>query len=423
VALSQTVLLAPEVDSQTLGANDRRSHLVAATDSLSLAQALERARIARPQSALAAAGVERARGSARLGSLVPNPAAAAQRDDRTPTRQATVTQPLAWLVRRGADAEAGRATVARAAADSVQLIADVGREVQRAFYGALAAEERLRLVSEQLRFADSLVTLADRRVSAGDISALERDQIAQEASRSRLASAQARALARVARVEFARAVAWERVEPPRAAGSLANGLDVPAETTFFERVDPAELMALPLVRTAVADSAAGAARFRSARLAQIPIPALVAGVEWGSADATIVRSRDARRVTPIVGLSMPLPFWNQGREASAEARGVALEGAARAAEARLTAVAALGTARIRAVETATRARFARDSLYTEAIRIRAGAVRLYDAGRTGLLPVLDALRVERDVALTLVQELLAFQEARADLTALLGQWP
>jgi hypothetical protein len=57
---------------------------------------------------------------------------------------------------------------------------------------------------------------------------------------------------------------------------------------------------------------------------------------------------------------------------------------------------------------------------TEARRVRAGAVRLYEAGRTGVLPVFEALRAERDVARAMVRELLAFQEARADLAALRG---
>ena len=70
-----------------------------------------------------------------------------------------------------------------------------------------------------------------------------------------------------------------------------------------------------------------------------------------------------------------------------------------------------------------RARFARDSLLPEARRVRAGAVRLYEEGRTSVLPVLDALRAEREVARATVAELLAFQEARADLDAVLGRWP
>lgn len=412
------------VGAQAAPGSPPRTAEAEAPVAVTLYASLRRAREARPQVDVATAGVERARGTARLGALIPNPLASAQGDERTPTRQATVSQPLGWLVRRGADASAGRAVVARAAADSAQLLADIGREVQRAFFGALAADEALRLATEQARLADSLVVLADRRVAAGDISAIERDQIAQEAARARLAQSRARALARTARIEFARAIAWDGPAAPRPEGNLTDGVDVANGEAQADAssVDATEIGVLPSLRAALADSAAAASRQRAARLAQIPIPSLVAGVEWGATGALAIGSRDAR-VTPIFGLSMPLPFWNQGREALAEARGAAQESAARAAEARLTALAMLRSARIRVTEAALRARFARDSLYPDATRIRAGSVRLYDAGRTGLLPVLDALRVERDVALTLVQELLAFQEARADLNALLGRWP
>jgi outer membrane protein TolC len=171
---------------------------------------------------------------------------------------------------------------------------------------------------------------------------------------------------------------------------------------------------MPALRVAVADSSAAAARLSSARIAQIPIPALVAGREWGDQPAGSERS-------VILGVAFPVPLWSAGRESVAEARGVAAEAAARAAEVRLALASQLASAQVRVAESTRRARFARDSLLAEATRIRAGTVRLYEAGRTGMLPVFDALRTERDVAREAVQELLAFQEARADLLALLGR--
>ncbi|MEJ7811104.1 MAG: TolC family protein [Gemmatimonadaceae bacterium] len=388
-------------------------------DSLSLGQALDRARAARPQVTVAAAAVERARGARRVAGVIPNPSAQLERDDLAPTNKLTVVQSFAWLPRRGADLAAGRALVERAAADSAQLIADLARDVRLAFYAALAGEERLRLAAEQVALADSLIRLAERRVSAGDISELERDQVAQEASRARLASSRAREEARVARTNLARAVAWESGPSgaaPRPAGALADGLDTAttAESPAAVAAEARALAELPALRAALADSAAAAARLRAARLAQIPIPSLLAGREWGG--------DTSRRSNATFGFALPIPLLSQGREAVAEARGAAVEGAARAAETRLALAAQLSGARVRLEETAARARFARDSLVPEARRIRVGAVRLYEAGRTGVLPVFDALRAEREVDQTLVGELVAFQRARADLTALLGRW-
>jgi hypothetical protein len=71
-------------------------------------------------------------------------------------------------------------------------------------------------------------------------------------------------------------------------------------------------------------------------------------------------------------------------------------------------------------ETARRARAARDSLLPAAVVLRARALRAYQAGETGILPVLDALRSEREVTLSALQDELAFQEALADWHALTG---
>ena len=78
-------------------------------------------------------------------------------------------------------------------------------------------------------------------------------------------------------------------------------------------------------------------------------------------------------------------------------------------------------ARIHLEESAARARDDRDALAPAAAALRARAVRAYQAGETGILPVLDALRTERDVLLTTLQDQLTYQEALADWYALAGR--
>ena len=377
-------------------------------DTLTIDEALARARSVRPRVIVASAIVERAVGAARVGAIIPNPTAQFETDDLAPTYKLTATQSLAWLPRRGADLAAGRAGVERARSDSAQTLADVARDVRRSFFGALAAERQLVLAAEQGALADSLARLATQRASAGDISDLERDQISLEASRARLAAEQARQSADVARAELARAVAWPSATPPRASGALDAGLG-----DLHGPAPGAPIDALPFVRGAVADSSAAASRLRAARIARIPIPGIVAGREWGAGSGQNL----------ILGLVIPIPLFSQGAEAVQQARGAADELSALAAESRLIARSQLEGARARMESSDRRARFARDSLLPEARRVRAGAVRLYEEGRTSVLPVLDALRAEREVARATVAELLAFQEARADLDAVLGRWP
>jgi outer membrane protein TolC len=89
-------------------------------------------------------------------------------------------------------------------------------------------------------------------------------------------------------------------------------------------------------------------------------------------------------------------------------------------EARLTAARQIEAARIRLEESSLRARFARDTLLPGARALGGRALRAYQAGETGVLPVLDALRSERDAALASTQDMLAYQTALADWEALLG---
>jgi hypothetical protein len=71
-------------------------------------------------------------------------------------------------------------------------------------------------------------------------------------------------------------------------------------------------------------------------------------------------------------------------------------------------------------EAATRARIARDSLLPSATRLRERATAAYRAGETGVVPVLDALRSEREIALGAILDLLAYQDAVTEWNRLLG---
>ena len=118
---------------------------------------------------------------------------------------------------------------------------------------------------------------------------------------------------------------------------------------------------------------------------------------------------------------VPFPIWNRAGGAVGEARARLDQAAARAREARLDSELQVRQARIRLEETAGRARFARDTVLPAAGVLRSRALRAYQSGETGILPVLDALRGERDVSLAALQDQLAFQEALAAWYALTGR--
>jgi len=374
-------------------------------DSVSLSSAVARARTARGQTIVAASQVAEARAALRTAGAITNPTASYSHSGSFPQEHFLVDQPLDFLFRRTHDRSAARAHIAGAESDSGQAMAALVREVRTAFYGALASGISAKLVEAQAAYADSVAMIAAARLRAGDISLLEQEQAEQEAGRARQALSTAREAAAVAGAAFARVIAWDRTEPPRPVGSLDADLSTPLGEPTSD--------SLPMVRTAIADSTSAAALARSAAVSRIPLPTLQGGAEWG--DPT------QPGTLGVIGVALPIPLWQSGGGPAAEARARARRAAALTAETRLEAARALTEARVHLKESGERARFARDSMLPAAAVLRARAVRAYQAGETGILPVLDALRSEREVALAAIQDELAYQQALADWYALLGR--
>ena len=374
---------------------------------LSLDSAIHRGIAVRGRVAEARAGVAEARAAHRLAGQIPNPMLSYEHTSDPPRQHLLFDQSLSWLATRGSSRAAASAAIRRAGADSIFLVAGVAQEVREAFYDALGAHEVERLVGEEVAAADSLATIARRRLEVGDISRFESEQAAQESRRGQQLLSEARQATRAADAAFARAVGWGESVPPTAAGALDQGVDLAAGIAFSPD-------SMPMVLSAVADSASLALEWSSARRARWPIPSVVAGAEWDDPDVP-------GKTLSVIGFAVPLPLWNSGGADAALARARADRGAAMAREARLESVRAIAEARARLDESARRARFARDSLVPAARALREQALVAYRAGETDILAVVDALRSERDIVLAEVESLRAFQAALAAWYALFGR--
>jgi outer membrane protein, heavy metal efflux system len=374
-------------------------------DSISLGQALEHARSTRGTLAAASAGAAEARSALRVAGAIPNPTVSYSHSESTPRNHLLIDQPLDWLLRRRHDRSAARASVDRALADSALAAYGLSRDVRAAFYRARASNLAEALVRAQAALSDSIARIAAARLRAGDIALLEQEQAAQEAARARQTYATARETARSDQAELARAIGWEGA-PPVPAGPLDAGLGELPDSAI-------DLATLPGVRTATADSVAAAALARSAATARVPLPTLQSGAEWGD--------ESQPGALAVVGIAVPFPLWNLGSGTVGEARARAARATAQVREARLDAERQVRLARIHLQETASRAQFARDTILPGAAVLRDRAVRAYRAGEIGILPVLDALRGERDASLAALQDQLAFQEALADWYGLTGR--
>ena len=277
-------------------------------------------------------------------------------------------------------------------------------EVRRSYWRARAAELSRVLVTAQAEMADSLARIASARLRAGDISLLEQGQAAQEAARAHQSVSAAREIARVTAADLARTLGLDPAPTPD--DPLDAGLDQPPDSVF----DPETI---PALRASIADSESAAALARSAARSRLPFPTVQGGVEWGDPAQ--------RGSLALVGIAIPIPLWQSGGGVAEEARARATRAAGLANEARLDALRDVRQARIRLEETAARARVARDSLIPAAAIVRGRALRAYQAGETGILPVLDAFRSERDIVLGALQDELAYQEAVTDWYALTGR--
>lgn len=377
-------------------------------DSLTLAAALTGARTHRAQVRLSAAQVDAARAGVRIAGTLPNPVTSYSHTGDSPRQHASLDQSLDWLLTRGADHAAATSVVRRAEADSVRSAADLAAEVRTAFYGAIAARELARLTDAQAVVADSLAVLGARRVVSGDIAEAERDQLVLEAVRAGQRRSRTREAASIAWARLARAIGWDGGGQPELSGALDDGLTSSAPS------DPEGGPPPPMIEAAVADSAVAAERARRASLARVPLPSLTAGANWDNPGGK-------SGAFPVFGISIPLPLWQRGNGALALARAQAAQAAASAAEVRLETARQLSEARTRLTEAAGRARVARDSLLSVAQRLRERATVAYRAGETGIIPLLEALRAERDVTAEAVDDLLGYQEALAAWKRTLGE--
>jgi cobalt-zinc-cadmium efflux system outer membrane protein len=376
-------------------------------DTLSLEAALARAHQHRPQVQAARALTQEARARLGIAGTVPNPLLQFKHVTGAGSEEAILEQRSDWLFLRWSERSSARAGIRAAEADSSRLAALISREVRVAFYEALAGLETVRITRSLQAATDSLARFAADRVSAGDLSALEREQFGVEAGRVRQLLSRAEERSRVALAGLAQALG-QSFGLSHPSGPLDDGLDQPWP-------GPPDPEILPFLTRALADSARDHSLATSATLRRFPYPSLRLGREWNSGGPF------GGQAAAIVGFAVPIPIWNVGTGPARLARAAANRSAAAAGEARLEAARLLLAGETRLAASRERALVTRDSLLPRAERLRAGAVRLYRAGQTGVLPLFDALRAEREIALGYVQDLLAWQTALADWLALLGR--
>src|SRR5262245_53408828 len=108
-------------------------------DSVSLRDALARARATRGQVTATAAQVAEARAALRSAGAITNPTVSYSHSGAIPKEHLLVDQSLEYLLRRSPERAGAASRILGAQADSSRSMAELIRDVRSAFYGALAA--------------------------------------------------------------------------------------------------------------------------------------------------------------------------------------------------------------------------------------------------------------------------------------------
>lgn len=384
----------------------------------SLDQAVSAAGGAAPSGAAATASVEAAQAARTVAGLRPNPVFQGQvenvvgsgpyRGVRSAETTVGVAIPIELGGKRGARVAVADAQISRAQLQSAIVAADIRVQVTQLYVEAIAAERRLVTARDQARIAAEVLRGAAVRVQAGRASPLEQ----QRADVARInADANVERLTRLA--EAARTNLARRLGRP-IDGTLDAGLLDRLPPATFGPAAPLQTAGTLALAAADADLAIADAGIRLARANRVP------DINVGPALRRLEATNDTAAVFAI---SIPIPLFNNGRAAIAQATAERTRAEAVRRVTALDVEQAITDAQAEAANAATTARAA----VGPALAAAAEAARIarigYREGKFGQLDLLDAERTLADTRVAAIDALANYQNARARLERLTAPAP
>lgn len=415
--LVATLIVAASCGSIAYGQSPSSDPTASAEAPLTLSKALELAGASAPSLDAATAGVRAADAARTVAGLRPNPTINVEAENvagtgpYSGTRSMEATTSLALPVELGgkrsariavAGAQRDRAIIERAVAQ-----ADLRLAVISGYAEAAASQRRLANAREQLRIASEAHRAAEARVRAGRASPIE----VQRADVGRLNAT----------------AALERAERSASLATFALGqrigrmVTAPVDGTWFEHVErtygptrSAEADGTLALAAAEADVATASAQVRLARAQRVP-------------DVTV--SAGARRLeatddnAAVFSLSVPLPLFNSGNAAVAQARAEQLRSEAQRRAIAQDVTRSLAEAQAEAANAATSAATATGPALAAAQEAARIARIGYREGKFGQLELLDAERTLAETRASAIDALLAYHIAQAQLERLIAPAP
>src|SRR6059058_4458651 len=370
------------------------SHFVSAADlagQVTLAQALALTLKQNPDLAAFSWDVRSAEARVLQARLRPNPELGMQSEDISGSRpgfsHSQTTLQLSHLLELGGKrtARVREATFGRELAklDYESKRLDILKKTAQAFVEVLSAQERVRLGQENLELASGLIPDIRKRIEAGKASAVEQ-------TRSEVA------------------VASARIELDQAKRSLI---------TARQYLPDLENLSLNLYRNPEIarwepETAKRQATLRLQQADAVPNLTLSAGPRY------IVETGEW---TPVIGFSLPLPFWNRNQGAILEAR----HQLAKADDEKRSAVTRLSSELNDVYQTVARTsneiHVLKESVLPGAEKAVEAIRQGYEAGRFSYLDVNEARRTLTTARLQYLQALSDYHKAVAEIEALTVQ--
>jgi cobalt-zinc-cadmium efflux system outer membrane protein len=353
-----------------------------------------------PSIAAATAGVDAATAARRVAGLRPNPEVQAQVENlagtgvykglRSSETTVGVALPLELGGKRPARVALATARLSRAQVQAEIAKADLRLRITQLYIEAAAAERRAEVLSEQAGIANNAFRVSSERVKAGDVGPIEQQRADVLRINAQVAADIAARQAQAARANLETLLWFERIAdygPPR----------------------PVDVDGTLALVAAEADVRTADAQVRVARSLRVP-------------DVTV--SASARRLAAtndtaaVVGISIPIPFFNNGSAFVAQSRSEQTQAIALRNLAVIDTRQQIASAQTEVANAAATARAAGGpglAAAQEAARIaRIG----WTQGKFDQIALLDAERTLSQTRQTYVDALAAYHDVQARLDRL-----
>ncbi|MGW8201842.1 TolC family protein [Sphingomonas bisphenolicum] len=384
---------------------------------LTLDQAVAIAGGSAPAADAAQVGMDAAQAARTVAGLRPNPELQSQVENVVGSgpyggvRQAETTVGLNIPIELGGKRSA-RMAVADAQSHRAVLVAaitqaDIRLQVTALYIDAIAAERRMATARDQLRIAHDALNAARIRVQAGRASPLE-EQRAEVAKLNAEAEVQkTQRLANAIRANLER-----RIGQPVAGALDGAALDhLPPASFGPTMATSAGTLALAATDADLAMADAGVRLARSQRIPDVTI---------GPAVRRLSATNDT---AAVLSLSIPIPLFNAGQAAVAQASAQRIQAEAQRRMTALDVEQAITDALAEADNAATAARNANGPALAAAQEAARIARIGYREGKFGQIDLLDAERTLAQTRLAAIDALASYQNARARLERLIAPVP